>query len=1058
MSKETFLLPLSYAQRRMWFLDQLISSSSTYNIHQAIPLNFLLSQQALEKSLKEIVLRHETLRTTFISINGEPQQKVIETVEGSVLKIITVEGTAGSAEQNTEVLRLAKEEATKPFDLEQGPLARFTLLCLGPSSHVLLMTLHHIVSDGWSMQVLSRELNALYTAFTLGRPSPLAELPVQYADFALWQQDWLQGETLDRQLDYWKTQLNNLTLLALPTDRQRLPMPSYRGNQYALNLPRALTQELENLAHQQNVTLFMLLLTAFKTLLSRYANQDDIVVGVPTAGRNRTELEGLIGFFVNVLVMRTDLSGDPSFIDALKRVRDVVLGAFAHEDLPFEMIVEHLQPERDPSRNPLFQVSFQLLNIQSTQTPDNLNNNPLQVERGTSSFDMAVNLWLTNNGIQGHIEYSTDIFDEGTIAHIANNYEVLLRGILCAPQKSLSTLPLLTPKERHQILLEWNDNQYPYPNNTTVNALFEEQAAQSPQAIALIQGNEQITYRDLNTRAEVMAEYLLSSGVKPGSIVAIYARRSVQMIVNQLATLKVGAAYAALDPEYPVERLLFILNDLKPALILGDNLPDELSAAFEPSESTLHQSSNSAENPAYIMYTSGSTGTPKGVIVPHRAIIRLVRNTNYIHYSADDVFLQFAAPSFDASTFEIWGPLLNGGRLVLLKPQKISILELCKAIADYEVSTLWLTSGLFDQVVETGLDYLQNLRYLLTGGDVVTLSSALKVLEELPDCKLINGYGPTEGTTFTTCYPVTDEAELDCSVPIGRPVANTTVYLLDKHGAPVPVGVTGELFIGGDGLALGYLQQPELTRERFIPDPFSPLENAKLYRTGDIARYRLDGNIEFLGRIDDQVKINGYRIEPGEIISVLHKHPDVREAVIVTRSDRPDDKRLTVYMVAVAGIVLSKADIHAYLQKHLPAFMIPTSFVVLDSFPLTPNGKIDRAALPDPQQHRTEYKHEFKAPETQTELTLAQIWKDLLNIKDPGIHDDFFNECGGHSLLATQLLSRILTELGVVLTLQQFFERPSISGLTELILESQLQLIDKADLANILDELESSTL
>jgi len=1057
MSEETFLLPLSYAQRRMWFLDQLISSSSTYNIHQAIPLNFLLSQQALEKSLKEIVLRHETLRTTFISINGEPQQKVVETVEGAVLNIINVEGTVGSAEQNTEVLRLAKEEATKPFDLEQGPLARFTLLCLGPSSQVLLITLHHIVSDGWSMQVLSRELNALYTAYTLGRPSPLAELPIQYADFALWQQDWLQGETLDRQLDYWKTQLNNLTLLALPTDHQRPPMPSYRGNQYALNLPRALTQELESLAHQQNVTLFMLLLTAFKTLLSRYANQDDIVVGVPTAGRNRTELEGLIGFFVNVLVMRTDLSGDPSFIVALQRVRDVVLGAFAHEDLPFEMIVEHLQPERDSSRNPLFQVSFQLLNLQSMQTPDNLNNNPLQVERGTSSFDMAVNLWLTNNGIQGHIEYSTDIFDEGTIAHIASNYEVLLRGILSAPQKSLSTLPLLTPKERQQVLLDWNTNQCTYPNTTTVNALFEEQAAQSPEAIALIYDNEQLTYQDLNTRAEVLAEHLLSAGVKPGSIVAIYARRSVQMIVSLLATLKVGAVYAALDPEYPVERLLFILNDLKPAHILGDNLPDELTAAFEPSEFTLQQNPNSAENPAYVMYTSGSTGTPKGVIIPHRAIIRLVRDTNYIEFSADDVFLQFAAPSFDASTFEIWGPLLNGGTLVLLKPQKISILELCKAIADHKVSTLWLTSGLFDQVVETGLDYLHDLRYLLTGGDVVTLNNALKVLETLPHCKLINGYGPTEGTTFTTCYPITDGAAMDCSVPIGRPVANTTVYLLDKHGAPVPVGVTGELFIGGDGLALGYLEQPELTHERFMPDPFSSLDGARLYRTGDIARYRLDGNIEFLGRIDDQVKINGYRIEPGEIISVLHKHPDVREAVIVTRSDRPDDKRLSVYMVAVTDRVLSKVDIRAYLQKHLPAFMIPTSFVVLDHFPLTPNGKIDRAALPDPQQHRTEFKHEFKAPETQTELTLAQIWKELLTIKEPGIHDDFFNECGGHSLLATQLLSRILTELGVVLTLQQFFERPTISGLTELILENQLQLIDKADLANILDELEGST-
>ena len=1055
MTEETFLLPLSYAQRRMWFLDQLIPNSATYNIHQAIPLNFRLNIQALEKSLREIVKRHETLRTTFTSIDGEPRQRVVSHV-GKVLEIIDVEGTPGTAEQNAEVLELARKEAAMPFDLEQGPLARFTLLRLGPSNQVLLITLHHIISDGWSMQVLSQDLNALYTAFTMGRPSPLPELTIQYADFALWQQDWLQGGTLKQQLDYWSTQLKDISLLDLPTDYPRPPILSYQGSQYPLNIPPPLTQKLEQLAHQQNVTLFMLLLTAFKTLLLRYANQTDIVVGVPTAGRNRTELEGLIGFFVNVLVMRSDLSGDPSFSEALSRVRNVVLGAFAHEELPFEIIVENLQPERDPGRNPLFQVSFQLLNLQNLTTSDNPDDSPLQIQRGTSSFDMAVNLWATRNGIQGHIEYSTDLFKKETIAQMVKNYEVLLHSITNNPDATLSTLPLLTPGQRNQLLVEWNDTQQPYPRDSKVHILFEEQVENNPDAIALICGDRKLSYSELNKLADERSTQLATSGVKPSTLVALYSPRSVEMIINMLAILKSGAAYAHIDPDYPEERICMLLNDLNPVQIVGENIPQKFQSMVKSSANWT--SDLSMDSPAYVMYTSGSTGTPKGVIVPHKAIIRLVKNTSFIHFSTHDVFLQFAAPSFDASTFEIWGPLLNGGSLVIPEiTGKISIHDLCNMIKKHAITTLWLTSGLFDQIVESCLDSLHSVRYLLTGGDIVTPASAIKALETLSNCQLINGYGPTEGTTFSTCFPVTDVAEIQTGVPIGRPITNTSVYILDSHLEPVPVGVLGEIYIGGDGLASGYLNSPELTAQRFITDPFSRHQDSKLYRTGDLGRYRHDGSIEFHGRIDQQIKINGFRIEPNEISTILQHHPEIREAIVISHQNKPDDKKLTAYIVTKNNTTLSNTEIRKFLKKRLPAFMIPSAYVILDDLPLTENGKIDKSALPDYQYERTDFKNKLIKPSTETELILADIWKDLLNIEELGIHDDFFNECGGHSLLATQLLSRILNELGVALSLQQFFEQPSIAGLTDMILETKLQQINETELESILDELEGST-
>jgi aspartate racemase len=854
--------------------------------------------------------------------------------------------------------------------------------------------------------------------------------------------DW---NDLEQQLSYWRKQLARLPVSELPTDRPRPTAQSFRGAGHSISFSKSLTEGLRELSQREGATLYMTLLAAFQVLLARYTGQEDVVVGSPIAGRSEVETERLIGFFVNTLVLRTDLSGDPTFRELLRRVREVALGAYAHQDLPFEKLVEELQPERDLSQNPLFQVSFALQNAPASSFElAGLEVIPLPIESRTTHFDLEVDVGEKPGGLSCTFVYATDLFDAGTIVRMMGHYQTLLEGIVTGANRRVSELAILTEAERRQVVEEWNQTEREYPREKTVHELFEEQAKKTPQAEAVVFGRERLSYGQLNERANRLAGFLSKRGVGPEVLVGLCVERSLEMVVGLLGILKAGGAYVPLDPAYPKERLAFMLEDTgAPVVLTQESLSESLpegqfervrldadwpeiareSAENPPSEAT-------AENLAYVIYTSGSTGTPKGVSIRHRSVVRLVRETDYATFGPEEVFLQFAPISFDASTFEVWGPLLNGARLVVMPPGFLSLEELGAAIKRHKVSTLWLTAGLFHQMVETQIDGLRGVRQLLAGGDVLSVPHVERVLRELPDCRLINGYGPTENTTFTCCHTVRRDEPLGASVPIGRPIANTRVFILDDWRQPVPIGVPGELYIGGDGLARDYYRRPELTAQRFLPNPFGGEGEKRLYRTGDRARFRADGTIEFLGRFDDQVKIRGFRIEPGEIEAALSQHPGVREAVVVAREDDPGQKRLVAYVVGKEGMPGS-SDLRGYLKQKLPEYMVPSAFLFLDALPLTPNGKVDRRALPAPEG-RPELEEGYVAPRTPTEEVLSRIWAQVLGLDRVGVHDNFF-DLGGHSLLAVRLFSQIEKSFDRHLPLAAIFQGPTVAQLASLL-------------------------
>ncbi len=1049
--------PASFAQERLWFLDQWEPDSPVYNLGSAFRLSGGLDVTALQQALNEIVRRHEVLRTTFAAQDGQPYQVIAPqlTVE---LPVVDLQGLP-AAQRETEARRLAREEFVRPFDLARGPLFRASLLTLDAGEHLLTVAMHHIVSDGWSDGILFRELEALYEAYHNGQSSPLAELPIQYADFAVWQREWLQGEVLERQLSYWREQLAGAPpSLELPTDRPRPSLQSYRGAGQSLLLPRTLADSLRAVSRQERVTLFMTLLGAFQTLLHRYTGQDDVVIGSAIANRNRVEIEGLIGFFVNTLVLRTDLSGNPTFRELLARVRDVCLGAYDHQDLPFEKLVAELQPERDPSRQPLFQVLFQMVSF--PKGPGKLGDvtlRPLQIRSGTSKFDLLLSVGDRPEGLEAIVVYNTDLFDEDRVERMLGHYKTLLEGIVAAPEAPVGALPILTEAESRELLVDWNRTQTPYPSDRCVHELFEEQVARSPDATAVQCDSEKLTYQQLNERANQLAHHLRGLGVGPEVVVGVFAERSLPLVTALLAILKAGGAYLPLDVGYPKERLAFMIQDASVSHLLCQeellpSLPQTaaqvlcLEKVWEVAggESQANVTSGvGAENLAYVMYTSGSTGRPKGVSVVHRAIARLVKEANYVRLSPADVILHAAPVSFDASTFEIWGPLLNGAQLVVLAEPKPSLEGLAAALERHQVTTLWLTAGLFHQMVEHQIDGLKPLRQLLAGGDVLSPGHVKRVLQHLP-CTLINGYGPTESTTFTCCNPMTDPNRVGASVSIGRPISNTQVYILDRYLQPVPVGVRGELYIGGDGLGRGYVNRPALTAESFVPDPFSEKPGARLYRTGDLTCYLPDGKIEFLGRIDDQVKIRGFRVEPGEIEALLAQHPAIVQVVVVARQDEQDQassavgagKRLVAYLVAGAEGAPTDQELRTFLKQQLPDYMVPSAFVTLDAFPLTPNEKIDRAALPPPDWTKRDVEEAFVAPQTAVEESIARIWADVLGLEQVGVHDSFF-ELGGHSLLATQVMSRIHGVFQVQLPLRALFEAPTVAELSKVLIANE---------------------
>ncbi|MBR8837985.1 MAG: amino acid adenylation domain-containing protein [Stigonema ocellatum SAG 48.90 = DSM 106950] len=1043
-------LPLSFAQQRLWFLHQLSPDSTAYNLLEALLLEGSFNLVALEQSLSELIRRHEVLRTTFPMVEGKPIQRIAPP-RAVTLPILDLQGLS-TEEQTAQFRQMAIAASLKPFDLAEEPLVQFTLLKLSDQEYVLLLKMHHIIYDGWSLSIFFRELSQLYTAFAKGLPSPLTELPIQYVDFAVWQRQWLTGEVLDRQLNYWREQLAGLTpVLELPTDYPRPPVQTFLGGVECFQLDSALTQRLKQLSQQLDATLFMTLLAAFLVLISRYSGQLDLVVGSPIANRNSKSVEQLMGFFANTLALRGDLSGNPSFRDFHAQVRQTTLSAYAHQDLPFEMLVEKLQLDRDLSRNPLVQVMFSLQN--TPQSSANLSgltiqNMPLPLDVRVR-FDLEVNYWEIPGGLEGVWCYNTDLFDATTITRIGEHFQTLLKAIVANPEVRISELPLLSQAERHQLLVEWNDTQADYPQDKCIHQLFESQVQRTPNAVAVVFEDQQLTYGELNSRANQLAHYLQTLGVKPDVLVGICVERSLLMIVGLLGILKAGGAYVPIDPDYPQERLSFMLEDAYVSVLLSqkhlvEKLPEH-EAQLVCLDTDWHLiAQSSQDNPitdvlscnlAYVIYTSGSTGQPKGVEVVHRGVNRLLFGVNYVELDATQKFLQMAPISFDASTFEIWGALLHGALCVLFSVSIPTAKNLRDEIHKHGITILWLTAALFNSIIDDDEKALSGIGQLLIGGEALSVAHVKRASQTLPLTQIINGYGPTESTTFSCCYPIPRQLETTIeSISIGRPIANTQIYILDEYLQPVPVGVPGELHIGGAGLARGYLNRPELTQEKFIPNPFNKSkvksQKSKLYKTGDLARYLPDGNIEYLGRIDNQVKIRGFRIELGEIEAVLSQHGDVQVSCVIVREDTPGEKRLVAYIVPQPQVTPTTSELRQFLSNKLPGYMVPNAFVILESLPLTQNGKVDRRALKAPSH--TSDLDQFVEPRNQLELQLVQIWSKILKVDLVGVQDNFF-DLGGHSLLAPYLMAEIKQQFGKDIPIVTLFQNPTIEQLATII-------------------------
>lgn len=1124
---------LSFSQQRLWFLDQLAPGNLFYNIPLAVEIRGNLKTTALVQTLNEIIRRHAVLRTNFKGISGKPVQIIHPKLELDV----PVEDLTYLSEdlRYQEALRLARQEARFPFNLEKDPLIRARLLLLDQDRYVFLLNMHHIISDGWSMGIFMRELANLYPIFSTGKGTILAELKIQYFDFAHWQRSWMQGDQLERQLNYWRKQLQNQPrLLNLPTDHPRPAVQSSQGKTIAFSLPKELSDRLLEISRNEGVTLFMTLLAAFQALLSRYSGQDDISVGTAIANRNRAEIEPLIGFFVNTLVMRTDLSGNPSFKDLLKRVREVTLGAYAHQDLPFEMLVEELQPQRDLSHTPLFQVAFALQNAPTSDVIGALGRskdaelefNLIEVDSGSSKFDMTLTLAETRYGLQGGLEYNTDLFEEDTILRIISHFQNLLESFSLNLDQPIANASLLSEQEKHMMLIEWNQTSIPTPIDRCAHELFEMHALETPDQIAAIFEDQQITYRELDVQADQLASFLIKLGIGPDVCVGISTDRSIEMVIGILGILKAGGAYIPLDPNYPPDRLVYMVKDSKiPVLLTQKHLGEKwitLSRSLEESTDVLIRndsqvteispgnvtnSSNRTsitlddntrfpqliyldaskqsggyladevdgreefakpvhraepDNLAYMIYTSGSTGRPKGTMLRHRGLCNLAEAQKLAFgIQRESRVLQFSPLSFDASVWETFMALANGATLVLARQDTLAsasdLLELLKEKAVTIVTLPPSVLRLFKSG-QVSIEALPALQTVVSAGEACT-TEIVQIWAK--GREFFNAYGPTETTVCASMYRCDPNEKV--SPAIGHPIANTKLFILDRQLQPVPIGVPGELHVSGISLAAGYLNQPELTSQKFIPNELLPylinhrdefsgdtkttdlnirIESKpfdwessfnRLYKTGDLARYRRDGNIEFLGRIDQQVKVRGFRIELGEIETSLARHPAVKEAVVIDQEHGNGDRRLVGFVVPESGVSIDVSDLRNFLRQSLPDYMVPAAILLQDSFPLTPSGKVDRKALSALDAFdRSTLKVDYVAPRNDLEEHLTLIVKELLHLEKVGIFDNFF-ELGGHSLLATQFVSRARDELQVEISLRQLFETPTIAGISEQI-------------------------
>lgn len=1063
--------PLSFAQQRLWLVLQLDPENVAYNVPEALVFKGSINVAALENGFSEIVRRHEILRTTFQIVSGEPRQ-VIHEPQPVTLEVIDLRHLP-RPERDAKAKQLIDESASHLFDLARGPLMLVKLLKMEDEEHILLSTIHHIIYDGWSRGVMLGELTELYHAFSNDESSPLPELQLQYADFAMWQRDWLAGGTLEKQLSYWRDKLSGaLPVLELPTDRLRPAIQSHQGGSELLELPETLGQELQSFSNDKGVTLFMTLLAAFKVLLHRYSGQTDICVGMPIANRNRSETEGIIGFFVNNLVFRSDLKGNPIFESFLAQVREETLNAFAHQDVPFEKLVEELQPERSLSYMPLFQVTFLVQNAvegEGELIDEELNITGLTVEVSTTKYDLAVSVTEIDNQQFVLAIYNSDLFDAATIRRLLNHYQTLLESILANPEQRILELPLLTEEEQ-RLFAEVNDTRTEYPAATSIHELFEERAASTPEAIAVVCEGRELTYRDLNQQANKVARYLRRRGVGPETIVGILMERSLEMVVGLLGVLKAGGAYLPLDLNYPKQRLGLMLEESQAGLILTQerwqkSLPefngevlcvDTELAQFRDEETNNLSTINHPDSMAFVFYTSGSTGKPKGVMATQRGAVNYLASTVRDYQVSDaDIVLQTASLSFDAAVRDIIGTLIAGAKLVLVADHDVKDpFVLLSKIKEHGVTCILsivptMLRSLTDAASDTGTTG-ETLRLILTSGESLSLSECARVRAVVSErVSIFNQYGATECTMSSTRYRA-PEALSSGTALAGKPIANSEVYILDANFRQCPVGVPGEIFIGGVGVARGYLMSPDLTALKYLPNPFSKEAGARLYRTGDLGRFLPTGEIELHGRVDRQVKVRGIRIEPGEIETVLNDHENVREAVVIVREDTPGNQRLVAY------VVLREPDnnLRAFVKARVPDHMVPASFVVMDRLPVTPNGKVDYAALPVPDETSFEAMKEFVAPRTATEETLAEIWREILGIPRVGIYDNFF-ELGGHSLLATQVVSRIRKTLKVDLPLRVIFDSATIADLAAHVEPmSRIESDDAEKLAQLVNQID----
>lgn len=1032
--------PVSFQQRRLWFIDRLHPGSATYNVDSTMRPKGPLDIEAMTKAINGLIARHEALRTTFTILDGEPCQIVSSDLRISV-PVRDIRDLP-CAERMTEARRLLDNEARRPFDLERGPLIRALLVRLTDTETALFFVHHHIVTDAWSRGIFERELFALYDAFVVGNESPLPDLRLQYPDYAAWQRRYLSGKRLDDLLAYWRNRLEGAPrAVAIPTDHRRNSPGDLAGSRLDREMPSALITGFSELARKEKVSLYFAGLTAFNAFLHRYSGEEDIVVGVPVQGRERAETLGIIGFFLNMLPVRSDVSGNPTFRELLGRVRKAAAADLAHHHLPFERMVEDLQPDRRPGETPLFNTSFVMLDLRNRI---NLDDDFQGLDTGTAPFDLSVVLSERKDGTRLTFRYNSALFEKSTIERMMSHFVRLLEGVVESPDRRISEIPLLTPDERHEITTAWNQTHAEFPRDASLQKLFEAQADASPHTIAVSDGATRVTYAELDAQANGLAHFLQNRGVAPHKTVGICLKRSIDFIVAILAILKTGAAYLPLETNYPEGRKKFILADANATHVLtrsefmaaGEcgSIPvvflDTVRAEIAAAPSRRPSSRTAGGDLAYIIYTSGSTGQPKGVAVLQSGVSRLVINTNYLSFSSGTVIAHISSVAFDAATFEVWGALLNGGRLEIFDEETVLRPDsLAEAISARRITAMFMTTALFHQTAQAKPDAFAGLDTLLVGGETIDPVACNRVLGAVPPKRLVNIYGPTETTTFAAFHEIRRVPGNAASIPIGRPIANTRLYIVSPNMQPVPIGVPGELHIGGPGVARGYVNLPELTSKRFILDAFSDQPGALLYKTGDRARFLPGGSIELLGRFDRQIKMRGFRVEPAEIEAALLRHPLIAQAAVGLTEGQRGDQHLSAHLVKRSEDSVSSSELRTFLKATLPGYMIPDSFIWLDRLPLTASGKLDRSAVHNQTPHD---ESATVAPRTATERIVASIWAEHLGLESIGIEDDFF-ELGGHSLLAVTLILALESRFEVTLPLTLLFGAPTVAAISKAI-------------------------